>query len=137
MNEAETKQLIEQIHDAARLLRSGNRSEALLKAEAQLGGDDWLRERAQAFGLTPLEFHRLATYMRARITHWHDQFYTDLPESDFAELTNQIRFIARSRCYQRFWSDIKSTRPMGETFTAFVDGLIAAAATDVARTTAR
>ena len=30
MNEAETKQLIEQIHDAARLLRSGNRSEALL-----------------------------------------------------------------------------------------------------------
>jgi tetratricopeptide (TPR) repeat protein len=30
MNEAETKQLIEQIHDAARLLRRGNRSEALL-----------------------------------------------------------------------------------------------------------
>ena len=30
MNEAETKQLIEQIHDAVRLLRSGNRSAALL-----------------------------------------------------------------------------------------------------------
>jgi tetratricopeptide (TPR) repeat protein len=30
MNEAESKQLIEQIHDAARLLRGGNRGEALL-----------------------------------------------------------------------------------------------------------
>ncbi len=111
-------------HDLARqIVESSTLAQALITADHHLTGTRFYEERAAEYGLTPLEFQQLATYMRSRITHWHDQYYTDLPDQDRIELDNQIRFLALSSVYKKFWTDVKATRPMGKEFMEHVDRL--------------
>jgi hypothetical protein len=112
-------------HDLARqVIEIPSLTQAYQKAEEHLGESSaFYEEKANEYGLTTQELRQLQAHMRSRIYHWHDQFYTDLPEEDQDALKDQIRAIGSNPCYRKYWPEMKANRHIDQDFVKFVDEL--------------
>lgn len=112
-------------HDLHRL-RAENPSlvEIIVKANNHLAdGDDLANEKAaKDYGLTQVEHHRLQAVMSASTTHWFDQFYTELPESDRLSLDGQVKGTISNPVFRKFWAERREGFP--DDFTDYIEGLL-------------
>ena len=95
--------------------------EIMAKSMQHLSGDS-LFDFADDFGLSYAEGVQFTNYSLTYFTHFEDQFFSDLPESDRRSLENQIRALLNLPVFSGFWELFRNR--FDNRFREYMDNLV-------------